>query len=124
VERRIDLSNLDLDRAMEEVERRRPAWEAQGVHFRPATWMDNASDWPRPLLTRRAEVHRPMSLGIHLSKDDDSEAEVVLYAGGWADFMVWVSGGDDVVQAYEELESAQEFGPLLDRHLAPLLGGT
>ena len=42
-------------------------------------------------------------------------------AGGWADFVVWRGGSDNVEQAYEKLESADDLEPLLDRHLSRLL---
>jgi hypothetical protein len=121
VERRVDVSNLDLDVAMQHVERRQSEWEANGVHLVAVTWMDNEADWPRPLLTDRAQAHRPMSLGIRLAKKDGSEAEVVLYAGGWADFIVWIGDDANLSQTYEELDGPDQFGDLLDRHLSGMM---
>jgi hypothetical protein len=82
--------------------------------------MDNEADWPRPLVTDRAFVLRPMSLGLMLRRADGAEAEVVLYAGGWADVATFQPEAGDVWQDYVELDSADEFGALLDRVVARL----
>jgi hypothetical protein len=113
VDRRIDLSNLDLDAAHRAIEDRTPFWAASGLVVHPVTWMDNDAEWPQPLLTERSALRRPMSIGV-MVHNDEREGEVVLYAGGWADFTTIVTGEDPVL-TYVELEDANEFGPLLDR---------
>src|SRR5436190_424683 len=108
VERRIDLSNLDLDAALGAIKVRESAWETQGFSIDRLTWMDNEADWPRPLLTDRAGAQRPMSLGLMLRRGDGAEVEVVLYAGGWADVATFNPHAGDVWNDYVELESADE----------------
>jgi hypothetical protein len=122
VERRIDLSNVDLDVAAEEIAARQPTWVAAGLSVDPPTWMDNDVPWPAPIATNRADVVRPRSLGLHVRRGDDIEAEIVLYAVGWAD-AAWVHfrSGAEPVQEYVEVDSADQFGPLLDRIVANLL---
>jgi len=122
VERRIDLSNIDLDMAAGAIAAREPGWVAAGLSVDTPTWMDNDVAWPAPVVTTRADVLRPRSLGLHVRRGDDMEAEIVLYAGGWVD-TAWVNfrSGAEPVQEYVEVDSADQFGPLLDRIVANLL---
>jgi hypothetical protein len=122
VDRRIDLSNLDLDAVASLIAERRPVWLRSGLTIRAITWMDNDAEWPRPLLTERSQVRRPMSLGIQISGDEPyGEALFVLYAGGWADVDYVAAGSDAVVCEYVEIDNAEQFGHLLDRVVAQLL---
>jgi hypothetical protein len=98
VERRIDLSNLDLDRVEAAVSERRSAWSASGISDRPVTWTDNDTAWPVPITTRRSDVRRHRSLGIRIAQGQ-GEAEVIVYAGGWADVAVAPSDGGEIVQS-------------------------
>jgi hypothetical protein len=86
--------------------------------------MDMDEGWPRPLVTERSEVRTPMSLGLRLEGAERAEAEIVLYAGGWADVLVAASGSEpeQVSQEYVELEAADEFGKLLDRVVTRMVG--
>jgi hypothetical protein len=102
MERRIDLSNLDLDEATSATAARRSGWLARGLRVHPLTWMDNDAPWPRPLLTERSAVNRPMSLGLRLEGEAGAEAEFMVYAGGWVDVGLVAPGGDQVVQEYVE----------------------
>ena len=122
VERRIDLSNLDLDQAADIIAGRRPSWLALGLIAEPLTWMDNDADWPRPLLTERDQAGRPMSLGVHL-RGEATEAEIVLYAGGWADadLVRWATA--ETFCEYAELDNADDFAPFLD-HITKLMTTT
>ncbi len=121
MERRIDLSNLNLDVAADAVAARRLLWAASGLSVDALTWMDNDVAWPAPIVTVRAQVKRPLSLGIHLHGDGSVEAEIVLYAGGWADAS-WVLGEKvHAVNEYVELDTIDEFTSLLDRVVAELL---
>jgi hypothetical protein len=74
VERRIDLSNLDLDRAAEMVAARCAGWRERGLMAAELTWMDNDVSWPAPLLRDRGQASRPMSLGVRVH-GDAGEAE-------------------------------------------------
>jgi hypothetical protein len=87
VERRVDLSNLDLDRAAVIVAARRAGWRELGLVADELIWMDNDASWPVPLLRDRGQASRPMSVGVRV-QGDAGEAEFVLYAGGWADVIV------------------------------------
>jgi hypothetical protein len=114
LERRIDLSNLDLDRAGDAVVARRDAWADQGLTLDPLTWLDNETAWPRPVLTDRSEVRRPMSLRVVLRGHEGSLAEVTLYAGGWADVLLAAPSSSEIEAEYHELDEVEAFGPLLD----------
>lgn len=124
MERRIDLSNLDLDVAADAISVRQSDWAASGLTPLPVTWVDNDDAWPRPLKTDRRDVVRPMSVGLRI-RVGRSELEIVLYAGGWADVGILRWDGDDpasarIIENYVELESAEEFGPLLDESVGQL----
>ncbi|MBW3575917.1 MAG: hypothetical protein KY450_13950, partial [Actinobacteria bacterium] len=81
MERRIDISNIDLDRVAEEITERRAGWTAAGLSVGPITWMDNDGAWPRPVVTDRSGVERPMSLGVRIERGAAAaEAELVVYA--------------------------------------------
>lgn len=118
MERRIDLSNLDLDAAARSIGERTPAWEALGLVVGPLTWIDNEESWPRTLVHDRAFVVRPMSLGLQVRGQGGDEVEVVLYAGGWADTAVMVDG--EAVDEYLELEAVDAFFVALDAMVARL----
>ncbi|GIM98154.1 hypothetical protein [Paractinoplanes toevensis] len=121
MERRIDLSNLDLDRAAVLIAERVPVWSAWGLTVRPPTWMDNDVEWPAPLHEDRRETRRPMSVGLAIEgRTEFVFAQFVLYAGGWADADYLPAGAEDPVCEYVEMEDAEELGPLLDRVVAQL----
>lgn len=122
MDRRIDLSNLDLDRAVAMIADRRTWWSALGLQTSAPTWMDNAGDWPRPLLVDRCTVHRPCSLGLRLH-GGAGQAEFVLYAGGWVDIDRFPAGTDEMISEYVELDDIETFGVLLDRITIDLTGG-
>jgi hypothetical protein len=120
MERRIDLSNIDLDECLAVIDERLSRWAEAGLTLKSLTWMDNDSPWPRPLLVNRADVASPMSLGVALDRRDGAEAEVVVYAGGWADFTTWVPG-QDPVQAHHEIDDPAGFATCVDAALAVLV---
>ena len=125
MERRIDLSNLDLDRAAGLIAERLPEWSTWGLTVRPPTWMDNEAGWPRPLHLERREVRSPMSLGLQVEGQEELVfAQFVLYAGGWADADYLPAGGEDLICEYAELDDVAEFGPLLDRVVIQLRSAT
>jgi hypothetical protein len=124
MERRIGLSNLDLDQAEALIAERVPRWSAWGLIVSPPTWMDDAADWPRPLLLERREVHRPMSLGLQVEGQAGFVfAQFVLYAGGWADADYLPPGTENPISEYVELDDAAQFGQLLDRVVDQLRSG-
>jgi hypothetical protein len=91
------------------------------VIVHPVTWLDIEDKWPYSLFTDRALIRRPRSLGLRLELPD-AEAEIVLYEHGWADVDVARWPEVDVHTEGIELETAEEFGPLLDRVLARMTG--
>ncbi|GAA0552930.1 hypothetical protein GCM10010172_39310 [Paractinoplanes ferrugineus] len=121
MERRIDLSNLDLDEAAALIGRRRAKWLRLGLIVETPTWIDNEADWPAPLLTDREQVRRPMSLGLRL-QGQASEAQFVLYAGGWVDVDYVPVASDEVITEYVELNDVHDFAALVDRVAARLTG--
>lgn len=50
-----------------------------------------AGAWPQPIVSDRASVQVPESLGIRLRRDPD-EFEVVVRTGGWADVCFLIDG--------------------------------
>jgi hypothetical protein len=115
MERRIDLSNLDLDDAAQAVAARRDTWVSAGLQPSRITWTDNDPEWPTRQVIDRSAVQRPRSLGIRIVGSHGAEAEFVLYVGGWADAAYLPSGGEEVVQEHVEVDSVAEFSALLDR---------
>ena len=62
-----------------------------------------------------------MSLGVRVSGEDPyTEAEFVLYAGGWVDVDYVAAGADAVVSEHVELGDVEQFGAILDRVVAKL----
>ena len=47
--------------------------------------------WPQPIVSDRASVKVPESLGLRLQCGDD-EAEFVVWTGGWADIILAFDG--------------------------------
>ena len=64
-----------------------------------------------------------MSVGVRL-RVGEAEAEVVVYAGGWADAGYLPAGQQEVIREYVELDHADEVGPLLDRIAAALIAAS
>jgi hypothetical protein len=62
-----------------------------------------------------------MSVGVRF-RVGEAEAEVVLYAGGWADAEYVPAGQQEVICEHVEVDHADEVGPLLDRIVAALTG--
>lgn len=49
------------------------------------TWRDARTEWPQSIVTDRAVVTDPESLGLTFDAGDGPEARLVLWTGGWAD---------------------------------------
>ncbi|MCW2926654.1 MAG: hypothetical protein JWM86_622, partial [Thermoleophilia bacterium] len=118
IERRIDLTNIDLDDIATAVDARRPAWAEAGISVRPVTWVDHDAEWPAPLSTDRASITAPRSIGFFLDGPGSAETEFVVYAAGWADtdFVTELDG--PVSSGYVELYTADEFVAVMDRIVA------
>jgi hypothetical protein len=82
---------VDLDAVFVELSRRRPEWARQGLGVGEFTWRDAVATWPQPIVSDRALVTDPESLGMSISAHD-AEARLVLWTGGWADLEVAVEG--------------------------------
>ena len=121
MERRIDLSNIDLDECSAAIDARIGNWKENGLELSARTWRDNEAPWPRPLVKDRPEVVSPMSLGFQLKRSDGAEVEVVIYAGGWADLTAW-SPDTEIEHAYREIESPSQFAGILDDFLVRFTG--
>jgi hypothetical protein len=85
---------VDLDQAAAEIIKRHSAWQAYGLLAGPITWRDESAPWPQRLETDRSQVSDPDSVGIRITGPNDSELEIVLFRGGWAD-VDYFAGGDD-----------------------------
>lgn len=109
---------VDLDAAVAEVHARLPGWEASGVTVAPVTWRDQGEGWPPPFKTERAEVLDPDSIGVVLRKGEQ-QGEVVLFKGGWCDYVYWNGSADDEpvqdAPGYPNSMTVKGFGAVLDR---------
>lgn len=81
---------IDLDELARRFDRLRPEWE-RTARVGPFTWRDEQAAWPQPIVSDRATVKTPESLGIRLHQDED-EAEIVVWAVGWADIILAIDG--------------------------------
>ncbi len=115
MERRVDLSNIDLDEVAAAVGARSTTWAGAEIVVDAITWMDYDDEWPRPLLTDRHAARRPMSVGVELSRHDRAGALIVVYAGGWADADAVVRGLPETLSEYTELDEPSDVEPILDR---------
>lgn len=79
VERLVDLDVLAQRLSPVVKEWQRLAWVG------PFTWRDQMARWPQPITSDRESVQLPDSLGIRVRRGADSEFEIVVWAGGWAD---------------------------------------
>jgi hypothetical protein len=76
---------VDMDQVASAINARRPDWAHRGLAAEPCTWLDVDAQWPRPLTTDRASIGNPRSVGVIIRDGDAAEAQLVVYAGGWAD---------------------------------------
>lgn len=58
----------------------------------PLACRDEQASWPQPIVSDRASVQVPESLGIRLWRDPDDEFEAVVWTGGWADVAFLIDG--------------------------------
>jgi hypothetical protein len=76
---------LDLDRVASTLDSLRPRWISEGLAAGRLTWRDASAPWPKPIVTDRAAVAEPESVGITLTVADGREGRFVIWRGGWAD---------------------------------------
>jgi hypothetical protein len=114
VEHRTERVELDLDRAAAVIAERAARSAASGLTFHQPTWIDLETPWPEPLLTDRQQIRVPYSVGVRITCEQ-AEAQLVLYASGWADVDCLLWADDVVTTEYVELDDAEQFGALLDR---------
>ena len=108
---------IDLDEAVGEVEHRRTSWQEAGLAVGLVTWRDQGEGWPPQIKTDREQVTDPDSIGVSLRKGVQ-EGEVVLFRGGWCDFLYWTGqDADDPIQDApgEAGADVADFGRVLDR---------
>ena len=103
---------------MVEIERRLDRWRSAGLVVGPVTWRNPGEGWPPPFKTDRAQVTDADSIGIALRKGEQ-EGEVVLFKGGWCDFVYWTGEATvDPVQdvpGYPNEMTIDGYGSVLDR---------
>lgn len=109
--------SIDLDLAVGEIERRVENWRTRGFDVGPVTWHEQAEGWPSSLKTERDNVVRPDSIGVTVRRGEQ-EGSVVLFGGGWCDFLYW--GGrptDEPIYGHPGYPSGltvKQFGLVLD----------
>lgn len=78
---------IDLDAAADVLEAKRVEWLQRGFDVGPITWAAGQT-FSNPIVTSRAEVDVPYSLGIAV-RSGKQEGEMILYSGAWADLEYW-----------------------------------
>ena len=109
-------ARIDLDAAAVEIDRRRTGWGSVGVDAGPTTWRDQSRGWPPTITPDRGAAPEPDSIGVTFRKDSQ-EAELVLYAGGWADVIFWSGDAADPyqrVEGWDDWLTVERFGVVLD----------
>lgn len=108
---------IDLEAAAAVIENRRAFWKAMGIEASETTWRDQGRGWPPPIVTDRRSVLDPDSIGVELRKGEQ-EGSVVLFKGGWADFLYWDGESRTVVDdapGWEDSLDLTRFDGVLDR---------
>jgi hypothetical protein len=82
---------IDLDALAQRLRSLTPEWE-RWASVGPFTWRDEHASWPQPIVSDRAAVNVPETLGVRLQRDDD-EKEIVVWTGGLAE-IDWVLNGE------------------------------
>ena len=76
---------VDLDVVAAELQARRARWVSRGLDVGAFTWRDAEASWPQPIVSDRALIVDPESLGVIMTASPSNLAELVLWCGGWAD---------------------------------------
>jgi hypothetical protein len=87
---------VDLDAVVAILDARRAGWKSRGLQVGAFTWRDAQALWPKPIVTDRALVADPESLGMKMDAPAGRFAELVLWCGGWADLDYVI---DDQIQS-------------------------
>ena len=75
---------VDLDDLASKLAPHLSRWETVAT-VSGLTWRDEKASWPQPIVTDRAAVQVPESLGLTVSNGPDDALQVVVWTGGWAD---------------------------------------
>ncbi|HEY4421196.1 MAG TPA: hypothetical protein VGN22_16855, partial [Pseudonocardia sp.] len=107
---------IDLDDVAAEIDRRRPAWLADGLHVGPTTWRDAADPWPQRIQPERDKAIDPDSVGVDVKAGDRGEMGVCMFRGGWADLTVvtYEPVAEIIINDAPEFSSPGAFGTALD----------
>lgn len=81
---------VDLDLVAAELQAPRAEWESHALEVGAFTWRDGQAPWPQPIVTERALVTDPESLGMTMNAGPDLSAQLVLWCGGWADLECFI----------------------------------
>lgn len=111
---------VDLDAVLVELLTRGESWRRSGLSAGTWTWRDASAQWPQPIVSDRAVVHDPESLGMTLRFGDD-DAAIVLWRGGWAD--VEASIGGKVLLDAPDFNDVASSVAIVDDLVAALLRG-
>lgn len=116
---------VDLDSVRLELSKRRSEWGQRGLVVGAFTWRDAAAAWPQAIVTDRASVTDPESLGMTFNGGGGADALLVLWTGGWADLEASI-GGELVFEAPEfvDVQSCVAVADgLVERLLGPARSG-
>jgi len=113
---------VDLDAVAAELRARRGGWEARGLQVGAFTWRDAHASWPQPIVTDRALLVDPESLGLTMDAGPDRFAGLVLWCGGWADLDCLI--GDQILSETPHYSNTAECVAVAERLADRLLSGT
>ena len=115
---------VDLDLVVAELQARRAGWESRGLDVGAFTWLDAQAAWPQRILTDRARVAEPESLGVTMEAAPDRFAELVLWCGGWADLDCIIDGEYQLLSDQPKFQHVEECVTLAEDLADLLLVGT
>jgi hypothetical protein len=115
---------VDLDLVVAELQARRSGWESRGLDVGDFTWRDGQAAWPQPIVTDRALVAEPESLGMTMEAAPDRLAELVLWCGGWADLDCLIDGEYQLLSGAPKFQHVEECATLAEDLAELLLVGT
>jgi hypothetical protein len=115
---------VDLDLVVAELQARRVEWESRGLEVGAFTWRDAQAPWPQPIVTDRALVTDPESLGMTMDATPDRFARLVLWCGGWADLDYVIGGEDQLMSEAPKYQHVTECVAIAENLANLLLAGT
>lgn len=110
-------ARIDLDAAAGLIAQHRTGWAERGIQAADTTWRDQGDGRPPALLTDRESASDPDSIGVTLRKETQ-EGSVVLFKGGWADFVYWDGESSSAINealGWEDWLDLDRFAAVLDR---------